>query len=357
MARKQANSILPQGIRLHPSGKFLIDVRINGERFTKTFASLEEAIVNRKKLVSGEITPNELRGVTDSTSPEGVWTLKQAYDCAHRVVWQGMASAVTNEFNGKAALRYFGETRKLSTITLVDIDTYVEHLFAKGDKGSTVNRKLSCLSVILKTAHDRGGFGKHPLPKLPKRVKETEGRIRFLSDAEEYTLLHILDESGYEAQAEAVKVLLYTGFRCGELWKLEKRDVDLKNRVLTLWETKNGTARSVPLVDCIFDIIERRVHEGESVKVFPEGSNAWLRNAWEKARELMDYTEDAQFVPHILRHTCATRLSQRGVPMKVVQGWLGHKSISTTARYAHFNQADLQLAAQSLNSGFNKNSE
>jgi len=354
MARKQANSILPPGIRLHPSGKFIIDVSVKGERFTKTFASLEEAVVTRKRLVSGEVTPKELRGETDSPSPEGVWTLKQAYDCAHRVVWAGMASAVTNEFNGKAALKFFGETRKLSTISLVDIDAYVEHLFAKGDKGSTVNRKLSCLSVILKTAHDRGGFGKHPLPKLPKRAKETEGRIRFLSDTEEEVLLNILTSTGYEAQAEAVKVLLYTGFRCGELWKLEKRDVDLKNRVLTLWETKNGKARSVPLVDCIFDIIQRRMNEGDSVKVFSEGSNAWLRNAWERAREMMGYADDAQFVPHILRHTCATRLSQRGVPMKVVQGWLGHKSISTTARYAHFNQADLQLAAKSLNEGSNR---
>jgi site-specific recombinase XerD len=62
----------------------------------------------------------------------------------------------------------------------------------------------------------------------------------------------------------------------------------------------------------------------------------------------MGLGEDNQFVPHALRHTCASRLVQRGVPLKVVQEWLGHKTILTTMRYAHLAQSNLMSAMQVL---------
>jgi integrase len=62
----------------------------------------------------------------------------------------------------------------------------------------------------------------------------------------------------------------------------------------------------------------------------------------------MGKTDDPQFVPHMLRHTCATRLSQSGVSLPVIKEWLGHTTIQTTIRYAHFNKKDLLSAAQAL---------
>jgi integrase len=200
---------------------------------------------------------------------------------------------------------------------------------------------------MIKTAEERNALGGCVAPKI-RRVKETENRIRFLTDDEEITLFQLLEALGYSAQAEAVRVLLYTGFRCGELWKLEKRDVNLIEGTLTLWQTKNGHARTIPILDCIRPIIEARMSIEGSQHLFPEGSNPWLRNAWEKARELMGKTDDPQFVPHMLRHTCATRLSQSGVSLPVIKEWLGHTTIQTTIRYAHFNKKDLLSAAQAL---------
>ena len=277
------------------------------------------------------------------------WTLKQGYDYAQKTVWRGRASAVTNMHNAKPAFAFFGDDRLLSTIKLADMDAYIESLLRAGDSGGTVNRKLSCLSVIIRTAFDRGGLGKAPLPKFPRRMRETEHRIRFISPEEEETLLSLLKTCDYEAQAEAVKVLLYTGFRCGELWRLEKQDIDLKRKTMTAWQTKNGHPRTIPIVDCIMPVIQKRMEASESEKLFPEGSNQWLRTAWDKARYLMGLSDDPQFVPHCLRHSCATRLSQQGVPLPVIKKWLGHMSIQTTIRYAHFNETDMFNAASCLN--------
>lgn len=348
-----ATMALPRGIRLHRTGTFLVDKTVQGRRVTKTFQDLEEAILFRHNLEAyGLSFLDNLMDESDSCkkrSQTGAWTLKQGYDYAQKTVWLGKASSVTNMHNAKPAFKYFGEDRLLSTIKLKDMDAYVDKLLKAGDTGATVNRKLSCLSVIIRTAFDRGGLGRAELPKFPHRLKESEHRIRFLSPREEETLLSLLYDSDFQGQAEAVKVLLYTGFRCGELWRLEKRDVDLKNHTMTAWQTKNGHPRTIPIVDCIMPVIERRMNEGESDKLFPEGSNPWLRTAWEKAREMMGLTDDAQFVPHCLRHTCATRLSQQGIPLTVIKKWLGHMSIQTTIRYAHFNERDLFIAASHLN--------
>ena len=344
---------LPKGIRIHPhTGTYIIDKTIQGKRYTKTFRDLEEAILFRRKLDDG-VPFEALAGVEsrkrEKTPQMPVWSLIEGYEYAQKTVWRGKASSITNEHNVKPALKFFGAQRLLSTIKLKDMDAYVNSLFMKGDAGATINRKLSCLSVIIRTAYDRGGLGKAELPKFPHKVAEAEHRIRFVSPREEDTLLRMLMELGYEGQAEAVKVLLYTGFRCGELWRLEKRDVDLAHGLMTTWQTKNGQPRTIPIVDCIMPIIARRVKEGDSDMVFPEGSNKWLRLAWEKAKLMMGLTSDDQFVPHCLRHTCATRLSQQGIPLTVIKKWLGHKSIQTTIRYAHFNERDLLEAASLLN--------
>jgi integrase len=55
----------------------------------------------------------------------------------------------------------------------------------------------------------------------------------------------------------------------------------------------------------------------------------------------MGLKDDKQFVPHALRHTCASRLAQGGMTIQKIQRWLGHKSLTQTMRYAHLTPADL----------------
>jgi len=65
-------------------------------------------------------------------------------------------------------------------------------------------------------------------------------------------------------------------------------------------------------------------------------------------KTVMNLEHDEQFIPHCLRHTCASRLVQRGVPIMVVQEWLGHKTIQMTMRYAHLCPTNLEAAVKVL---------
>ena len=58
--------------------------------------------------------------------------------------------------------------------------------------------------------------------------------------------------------------------------------------------------------------------------------------------------DDKEFIMHALRHTCATRLVNRGIDLYVVKEFLGHSTIQVTERYAHLSPDKLAHAAEIL---------
>jgi hypothetical protein len=74
---------------------------------------------------------------------------------------------------------------------------------------------------------------------------------------------------------------------------------------------------------------------------FTKLSQAQYRAIWNEAKAEVGLGADEQVVPHILRHTCASRLVQGGIDIRRVQMWLGHQTLSMTMRYAHLATNDL----------------
>ena len=71
-------------------------------------------------------------------------------------------------------------------------------------------------------------------------------------------------------------------------------------------------------------------------------------NAWKSVRKKMGLEKDTQFVLHALRHSCASRLVNKGVDLYVVKEWLGHSTIQVTEKYAHLAPGKLAHAANVL---------
>jgi site-specific recombinase XerC len=68
-----------------------------------------------------------------------------------------------------------------------------------------------------------------------------------------------------------------------------------------------------------------------------------LRDEWQER-----LGHDKQVVPHVLRHTCATRLSKAKTDPLRMQEWLGHSTLQMTARYTHLDVSDLRIGATAL---------
>ena len=259
--------------------------------------------------------------------------------------WSGTKSEMTSWLNAKDVCRRLGNDLDVAEIAERLVDSLVVSLERDGKSTGTINRKLSALSKILRHGYRRGYVTRLP---LMERKREFAGRIRWITCEEEFTLLRAFRNSAHPDMADFTEVLLDTGMRTGELMKLDRRDVDLKRAAVRLWDTKNGRARSVPLTHRASDALRRRaVGGGISLWSFEKPQ---FRRAWNLTKKSMGLEDDDQFVPHCLRHTCASRLIQRGIDLRVVKEYLGHSSIQTTLRYAHLAPKNLEAARDALQS-------
>lgn len=337
---------LPRGIRLR-GGRFFVDVTVKGAgRKTTTVDTLDEAkaaqAAFRLALSRGDDTMPTL------TPTKKGWTIEQAIEKTLRMPapdgWRGAKSERNLTLMAAKVAERFGKTRPIHSVLRADVDEWVEGMQDAGKANATINRRLAALSKLVSVTVEAGAWPGAPL-KMPSRLDEGEGRIRFLTADEEKALLACFHTWGLTETHDAVCVLVDTGLRMGELFRLTAQDVDLKGRTLSVWVSKGGAPRTIPLTDRVRAILEPRVARGGTL--FTEGY--WsLRGDWERARTHLGKRDDDHFVVYVCRHTFCSRLAQRGVQLVHIKTLAGHANLTTTLRYAHLSNADLTAAIKVL---------
>jgi integrase len=216
------------------------------------------------------------------------------------------------------------------------LDNLIGTLRQRGNSNATINRKMAALSKLLRKAHKMGDI--HSLPEF-RRQKERAGRIRFIERDEEAQLFAAIKRRNEDAYRLSV-FLVDTGCRLGEALGLIWNDIQ-EHRV-SFWITKSGRSRTIPMTERTKEVIKLPVTEGRRPRgPFTKLSQAQFRAIWNEAKAEVGLGADDQVVPHILRHTCASRLVQGGIDIRRVQMWLGHQTLSMTMRYAHLATNDL----------------
>jgi len=326
---------LPTGIRRTRDGKhYLVNIQVRGQRRFVQCAALEEAVQVRADLHA------ELLTRTDPNTR----TLHDALEQTKRERWNRAKSKVQLTRNGQLAVEYFGKSLPASEVTRSEIAAYDDYLRQKGNTDATINRKMAALSTILQTAYEHGWITSKP---VIHRLREGRGRIRYLTLDEERLHLALYRDWGKRDHHDVMCVFLDTGMRMGELWALQTRDVNFHTGVIHIFENKTSHPRSIPMTTRVRAILEARSH---LTQPFPY-DNFWFQRIWNRARTILGFGNDVEYVPYACRHTCATRLLQRGMTIPELQLWLGHKSIHMTMRYAHLAPTALLKGAQLLEQG------
>ena len=319
------------------------DAEYMGKRKRFSFKTREEAEAWERAVKKANETGAPLPPTSNPRSAHAL-TFAQFAEQHFYTLWGDIRSRDTVQSQINIMNQYIGDL-PIASINEGVIEKLKADLRASGSKPGTINRKLSCLSVIFKHAASDGvnAISRRPAFRL---VKENNGRLRFLDVAEEKKLCdYFLGRNWFDAY-HIVRFLIYTGARRGEALKLQWRDVDLKRGTVSFWETKTDRPRTIPLVGPAKEAVEWSQKQ-KYPSPFP--CKAWdLRKWWDTARIDLGYAEDSQFVVHTLRHTCASRLVQRGVDLRRVKDYLGHSDIQTTLRYAHLATNDLHSAAMAL---------
>ena len=270
-------------------------------------------------------------------------TLKQAFDACVSDVWSHRRSSEILIASGREACEILGWDRPLDTIDRSSVRAIIQALTEKGLSNGTINRKLAGLSKILRHAVEVGLLTQAPrIPKLPER----QGRIRWLTIEEEDEFAAQLRHHGRPRMADLVHFLADTGMRVGEALRLTWEDITESDGmvVATVWESKSGQSRSVPLTKRVQRILGDMDRERSRGGPFKRVNQDSFNREWQIVRQRLGKDEDKQLVPHALRHTCASRLVQRGVELLVVKEVLGHKTLAMTLRYSHLAPKTLRSA-------------
>jgi integrase len=245
-----------------------------------------------------------------------------------------------------------------------------------GKKPTTINRDIAALKSVLSKAMEWGVLDRSPLKGLKAFKTDPIGRVRFLTKEEDERLRKALrsrdremrdrrdSHNRHRAERDEplmppypspfadhlepfVLLLLNTGLRFGEMTQLRHRDVNLKDRLITVAGegAKSGRTRVVPM-NLEAHRILNSIKGAPADYVFPgAGGNrlTTVKTAW---KAILKDASISGFRLHDLRHTFASRVKRGGADLYAVQRLLGHSSPIMTQRYAHVQPDDLREAVE-----------
>jgi site-specific recombinase XerD len=235
-----------------------------------------------------------------------------------------------------------------------DLEAFAGLLEQAGLAPATRRRRLAAARSLLR---HRGRIGARPmdaraivaLPRLPKRLP------RVLSFEQATLVVEHPDSAPLGLRDRAALELLYGGgLRVSELTGLRPGDLDLE-RGLVRVEGKGGRQRIVPMGRLAADAARRYLSRGRPHLGKQQEAAAFLLNA--RGRRISRQGVfgivrshaaavgiEQPVTPHVLRHSFATHLLERGADLRVVQELLGHASGATTEIYTHLGDGALRTA-------------
>ena len=259
----------------------------------------------------------------------------------------------------KAFEAYFKNLDMLLSWETVDADVirgWMESMMDKGNRGTSVNRRLSALRSFYRyaLAHQKVARDPSRMIKGPKKAKPLP---QFLKEEEMNRLLDVV-EWGDDFESVRARTMLMTfyetGIRLSELTGLDDTAIDWANHAVKVLGKRNKQ-RIIPLGEELEHtlLIYIRVRD-EQVKagngalfVTRKGermSGDQVRNEVKRCLSLVSTLSKRS--PHVLRHTFATAMLNQEAGLESVKKLLGHESLSTTEIYTHTTFEQLKRVYQ-----------
>lgn len=254
-------------------------------------------------------------------------------------------------------LAAFAESRNMDVDRLDrrDLEAFVRAQMTEGLSPRSVARLVACVRGFYKFVAVEQKLPNNPADDL-RAPRAWAALPKFLGMEEVDRLLAQPDTStprGLRDKA-LIEVLYATGLRVSELIALRAGDLNLEEGYLTCIG-KGDKQRIVPLGTDAIEWVRRYVRDGRSA-LLRKKTSPWLfvnaRDGGPLSRVgfwkvLKAYGKAAglsrPLSPHVLRHSFATHLLERGADLRMIQVMLGHADLSTTQIYTHVLEARLRM--------------
>jgi len=217
----------------------------------------------------------------------------------------------------------------------------------------SVNRKIACLRSFYKFLLKQEVIEKNPMTKI--RVLRTKKKLpHFIQETEMVSLLDNTDfKNDHEGLRSQLMLELFygTGIRLSELITLKDINVNLRDQTIKVLGKRNKE-RIIPFSSSIVSLIEgyREVRNKEvdiknhgRLLVTDSGDELYPMLVYRTVKfYLKEHTLVEKKSPHVLRHSYATHLLNKGAEINAVKDLLGHSSLAATQVYTHNSMEKLK---------------
>jgi integrase/recombinase XerC len=217
----------------------------------------------------------------------------------------------------------------------------------------SINRKIACLRSFYKYLLRQEIIQKNPLMKI--NVLKTKKKLpHFIQEKEVVQLLD--NNTGFEDnhkgwRSKLILELFYaTGIRLSELITLKDTNINLKDQTIKVLGKRNKE-RVIPFVESIVPLIEKYREVRDKEIALKDHGRLFVTDSGEELYPMLVYTTVKRHLrasnsekksPHVLRHTYATHLLNKGAEINAVKDLLGHSSLAATQVYTHNSMEKLK---------------
>lgn len=276
------------------------------------------------------------RVIKTQTTP----TTRVAYEnCRNRILGKGKFNRV-----GHFSL---SPTMKLSDLRQHHIDDLRDARMSEGGAANSVSLELRFFKSAYNASRRRFACSPDLTFTLPKKFEKS----RRITREEERAIMHVLTThagtAGYDKSLDLFVFLIESGVRLGEALGITWADIDLDEKLMTVWNKKTGKETLVPISDRLAENLRKRHNQPQPFM--------HMRYAVLQLRGIMDdicngnervNATKGRATLHTLRDTYAMRLDEAGVSLLQIRDLLGHSSIATTAKYARGEKRNAAEAAR-----------
>lgn len=241
-----------------------------------------------------------------------------------------------------------GKEACLEDIDNVTIRLFLGDLHEKGLQKKSIARKLASMRTFFKFLVKKRIVKHNPAlnvvsPKLPRKLPS------FMDESSVERMMKLPDLATDEGLRDrAILEMLYGGgLRLNELIGLTSGDVDFKNNTLRVLG-KGRKERIIPLGSMAKEALLNYLRSGSKISAggrrnigiplfnSSRGGKLYPKGVYRIVKKYIGMVSEIEKKsPHVLRHTFATHLLNRGADLQAVKELLGHESLSTTQLYTH----------------------
>ena len=245
------------------------------------------------------------------------------------------------------------EVSDIDAINYSVIRSWVVSLVEKEISNRSINRKIASLKAYYKFLQRIGAIESNPLAKHKALKTSKKIEVPFSEEEMKRALSQIPFENDFEGVRDKliIELLYATGMRRAEMVGLKMENVDLRNKTLKVLGKRNKE-RIVPLLENTINLFRDYLKQRESLDVVFDNEFVFLSKSGNKVYGTLVYrvingylsmvSSKVKRSPHILRHTFATHLLNKGADLNSVKELLGHSSLASTQVYTHNSIAELK---------------